>query len=57
LSKQKEKPALLTDKAALLREALDQVTGGHMVPSEEVEAWIESWDTADEQPKPRPRKR
>jgi predicted transcriptional regulator len=57
LTKPKEKPTPLTDKAALVREALDQVTGGHTVPSEEVEAWIESWDTADEQPKPKPRKR
>jgi predicted transcriptional regulator len=51
------KPDVSPDKAALVRVALDQVKAGQTIPAEEVEAWIESWDTADELPKPKPRKR
>lgn len=57
LSKPKMKPDVSPDKAALVRVALDQVKAGQTIPAEEVEAWIESWDTADELPKPKPGKR
>ncbi|HEX4113365.1 MAG TPA: hypothetical protein VH020_12590, partial [Stellaceae bacterium] len=44
------------DKVALVREALDQVKKGQTIPSEEIEAWIESWDTPNELPTPTPHK-
>lgn len=52
MSKPKEKPVSVPDKTALVRDALRQVKAGEIVTAEEVEAWIESWDTAYERPKP-----
>ncbi|MGH7073518.1 MAG: hypothetical protein ACREFD_04870 [Stellaceae bacterium] len=56
MAKSKAKPDVSQDKATLVREALDQVKAGQIVPAEEVEAWVESWDTERELPKPTPRK-
>lgn len=57
LTKPKEKTAPAANKAALVREALEQMKAGQTIPSDDVEAWIESWDTTAELPKPTPRKR
>ena len=48
--------AFPNDKVALVREALDQVKKGQTIPSEEIDAWIDSWDTPNELPTPTPHK-
>jgi predicted transcriptional regulator len=40
-----------------LTEALSDVKKGNTIPAEDVEAWIESWDTPDELPMPKPSRR
>jgi hypothetical protein len=57
VSKRKQKPTSSRDKAAQVREALEQVKAGQTIPAEEVEAWIRSWDTRYERPMPVPRTR
>jgi hypothetical protein len=44
------------DRKAGIREAKAQVKSGQTIPAKDVEAWIESWDTPDELPMPRPRR-
>ncbi len=46
-----------TERKAAVKEALEQVRRGRTVPAEDVEAWIDSWDTAKELPKPTPKLR
>jgi predicted transcriptional regulator len=45
------------DFNAGIRAALAEVGDGAVVPAEAVEKWIESWDTADELPMPKPANR
>lgn len=40
-----------------VQKGIDDVRAGRVVPFEEVQAWIESWDTPHELPMPKPRKR
>lgn len=44
-------------RQAGIRAAMAQVKDGQTIPAEDVEAWIESWDTPDELPMPEPRRR
>ncbi len=45
------------ERLAGIREAMAQVRAGAAIPAEDVEAWVESWDTPNELPKPVPRRR
>jgi predicted transcriptional regulator len=45
------------ERQAGIREAMAQVRAGQTIPAEDVEAWVESWDTPNELPKPVPRRR
>ncbi len=45
------------ERKAGIRTAMIQVKNGQTVPAEDVEAWIESWDTPEELPIPEPRRR
>ena len=45
------------ERLAGIREAMAQVRAGETIPAEDVEAWVESWDTPNELPKPVPRRR
>jgi predicted transcriptional regulator len=45
-----------TERSLGVRQALAQVKDGQTIPAEDVEAWIESWDTPQELPMPRPRR-
>lgn len=38
-------------------EAIAQLDAGLGIPGEEIEAWVESWDTDNELPPPQPRRR
>jgi len=44
------------DRKAAVKAALDQVRRGQTVPAEDVEAWIDSWDTDAELPRPTPKR-
>lgn len=46
--------ALSAEKRAAIQEGLREIDEGLGVPLDEVEAWIESWDTPDELPMPQP---
>lgn len=46
----------LSREAKLIEEARTSVTCEGTVPAEEVEAWVASWDTPNELPRPAPRK-
>jgi len=39
-----------------VRAALAEVESGQAVPADEVEAWVDSWDTPNELSMPRPRR-
>ncbi len=41
----------------MIAEARAQVARGEVVDFEDVEAWIDSWDTPQEKPRPLPRPR
>ena len=43
------------EKRAAVQEGLRDLDEGLGVPLDEVEAWVESWDTPDELPMPQPR--
>lgn len=47
--------ALSEEKRAAIREGLRDLEEGVGVPLDEVEAWVESWDTPGELPMPQPR--
>jgi hypothetical protein len=47
----------LIDRTRAVGDALVQVQNGQTIPSEEIDAWIDSWDTPNELPKPTPRNR
>ena len=47
--------ALSEEKRAAIQEGLRELDEGMGVPLDEVEAWVESWDTPDELPMPQPR--
>jgi predicted transcriptional regulator len=51
-----ERRARLLWEAARIEEARASIREVGTVPYEEVEAWIASWDTPGELPRPRPRK-
>lgn len=40
------------EKRAAIAVARAEIAAGRRIPLEEVEAWIESWDTPDERPIP-----
>jgi predicted transcriptional regulator len=44
------------DRPAGIRAAVAQIKSGQTVPAEEVDAWIESWDTPAELQIPEPRR-
>lgn len=44
-------------EVAGVEEAIAEVDAGFYVPSEEVDAWIDSWGTPNEIPMPQPRRR
>ena len=46
---------LTPEQIAGVQEALDSVSRDGSIPAEEIEAWIESWDTDNELPPPKPR--
>ena len=48
--------ARLAREAKLIEDARASVARAGTVPFEEAEAWVESWDTPNELPTPRPRK-
>ncbi len=54
-------PRVLTEdeieEARLDAQALADVEAGRVVPHEEVAAWLRSWGTANELPRPRPKGR
>ena len=54
-------PRVLTEdqieEARLDAQALADVEAGRVVPHEEVAAWLRSWGTANELPRPRPKAR
>jgi|SRR5208282_2307760 len=52
-----ERPQAVTEREAAVKEALEQIREGRTVPAEEVEAWIDSWDTSNELPVPSPHRR
>lgn len=41
------------DRRASLREGMRQLDAGERIPLADIKAWVESWDTADELPKPK----
>ena len=41
-------------KRRAIREGLDELDAGKQIPLEEIEAWVESWDTPEEKPRPNP---
>ena len=43
------------DKREAVRRGLKQLDAGKGIPLEDIEAWVESWDTPDELPPPGPR--
>ena len=45
------------ERQAGIRKAMAQIRAGQTIPAEDVEAWVESWDTPNELPKPVPRRR
>ncbi len=47
----------LAREAEMIAEARAQVARGEVVDFEDVEAWIDSWDTPHEKPRPLPRPR
>ncbi len=47
----------LTREAEMIAEARAQIARGEVVDFEDVEAWINSWDTPHEKPRPLPRPR
>jgi predicted transcriptional regulator len=51
-----ERAARLAREAALIAEAESDVAAGRVVDFAEVEAWVESWGTPNELPRPRPRR-
>jgi hypothetical protein len=44
------------DRPAGIRAAIAQIKSGQTVPAEDVDAWIESWDTSAELQLPEPRR-
>ena len=50
-----ERVARCAPRAQMLAEAEAELARGEGIPWEEVEAWIDSWDTAEELPMPRAR--
>lgn len=40
-----------------VRAALAEMKKGYFIPADEIEAWVESWDTPNELPMPTPRRR
>lgn len=44
-------------RRAGIRAAMTQVKNGQTIPAEDVEAWVESWNTPDELAIPEPRRR
>ena len=44
-------------QVAGIKKALASVERGDLVPHDEVKKWVASWGTAEELPRPRPRKR
>lgn len=51
-----ERQARLAWEAQAIEEALQSAERDGTIPLEEVEAWVESWDTPNELPPPEPRK-
>jgi len=49
-------PTDSTEDARRTEAALRALNDGVGVPADEVEAWVQSWDTDQEIPPPRPRK-
>jgi predicted transcriptional regulator len=43
----------LNERIARIREGLADIEAGRTVPHEKVRAWVESWDTENELPRPR----
>jgi predicted transcriptional regulator len=52
-----DRQARLAREAEMIAEARAQVARGEVVDFEDVEAWIDSWDTPQEKPRPLPRPR
>jgi predicted transcriptional regulator len=52
-----DRQARLAREAEMIAEARAQAARGEVVDFEDVEAWIESWDTPQEKLRPRPRPR
>lgn len=50
-----ERKSRLAREAALIAKADTDVAAGRVVDFADVEAWVESWGTADELPSPKPR--
>jgi predicted transcriptional regulator len=48
-------PSDAAARTAAVEEALAQVRAGETIPAEDVEAWIDSWDTKNELPTPTPK--
>jgi predicted transcriptional regulator len=45
------------EKLRAIREARESIEREGTIPFEEIEAWVDSWDTPNELPQPQPRKR
>jgi hypothetical protein len=56
VSRQEQPPPEAPNLAPKTIEAQAQTRAGYGVPIEEVVAWVDSWDTDNELPKPRARK-
>ena len=52
-----DRQARLAREAAMIAEARAEVARGEVVDFEDVEAWIDRWDTPPEKPRPLPRPR
>ena len=50
-------PLTPEERRKAIDEAMKSYKEGWYIPEEEVDAWIDSWDTPDELPKPKPRRR
>lgn len=56
MTKPAMKPLPMSEDDAKTERALEHARQGIGIPLEEIEAWVESWDTEDELPRPQARK-
>lgn len=57
LEHENNRSRLATAREFAVKEALEQTRDGRTVPADEVEAWIDSWETSSELPTPTPHRR